>query len=91
MLRPITILPRRDQEQTWIRENPVLKWLEICVVYTEQGTKYKLGNGQTDYIHLPFVSLYAAIERGVMYVGDRVYRVKGFVDDPQKKQPGGLL
>lgn len=30
-------------------------------------TKYKLGDGKTDYLHLPYVSLSKALENGYIY------------------------
>ena len=46
-LHPLTILPRRDTEEEWEKKNPVLRQVEICVVYTRKGAKYKLGNGES--------------------------------------------
>ena len=88
LFRPLTILPRRDKEQNWIRENPILRQKEICVVYSDEGTKYKLGDGKTDYIHLPFTSIEIALEQGVMYTPNRLVRVKGFTKDYECKKEG---
>lgn len=38
----VTAYPRRDTEENWIKNNPILKKDEICVVYTDYtGTMYK--------------------------------------------------
>lgn len=41
---------------------------EIAVIYGYFLTKYKLGDGETDYLHLPYVSLSNALENGYIYV-----------------------
>lgn len=86
LFRSLTILPRRDKEQNWIRKNPTLRQKEICVVYTDEGTKYKLGDGKTNYIHLPFVSIETVLEQGVMYAPNYLVRVKGFTKDYECKK-----
>lgn len=81
MLRPLTILPRRDREEVWNRNNPVLKPYEIAVVYTSSGTKYKIGDGILDYKRLRFTTLEDVIENGVMYTPSRAIRVRGFASE----------
>lgn len=86
LFRPLTILPRRDKERNWIQKNPILRPREICVVYNNKKTKYKLGDGKTDYIHLPFASIEKILEEGVMYSPNRLVRVKGFIKDYKYKK-----
>lgn len=83
-LRPLTILPRRDTEEEWEKKNPVLKQVEICVVYTKKGAKYKLGNGESTYKELPFTTLEDVIENGVMYSSNRMARIRGFTKEWHK-------
>ena len=83
---PLTILPRRDIERNWIQKNPILRQKEICVVYNNKTTKYKLGDGKTDYIHLPFASIEKVLEEGVMYSPNHLIRVKGFTKDYECKK-----
>ena len=82
--RPLTILPKRDTEEEWERKNPVLKQIEICVVYTKEGATYKLGNGVSSYKDLPFTTLEDVIENGIMYTESRLIRVRGFTKEWKK-------
>lgn len=86
-MKPITIKPRSDTEENWIKNNPILEQNEICIVYTKSyGAAYKIGNGCSHYNHLPFVSLERVLEEGLMYVSNSnmIVRFKGFIKETEE-------
>lgn len=75
----ITVYPRHDTEENWIKGNPILKKDEICVVYTNYaGAMYKKGNGNSRYNELPFLPLEEVLEYGIMYCNGITVKVRGF-------------
>jgi hypothetical protein len=63
----LTILPRRDLEENWLIENPVLRDKEFIVSVCKGTVKYKLGDGKSNYTDLPFTTLFEAIMFGIIY------------------------
>ena len=56
----IKIKHRRDTEQNWAENNPVLLDGELIIVDSSSGLKLKIGNGISSYSQLPFYgSIYA--------------------------------
>ena len=51
------VLPKRDTEENAIKYNTILRDHELLVVDTKDGIKYKLGNGMTKFIDLPYIQL----------------------------------
>ena len=75
-------MPRRDTEEKWEENNPIPKEREICVVYTQWcGTRYKLGDGKTPYLYLPFTTLENILENGIMYTSSTNVILKGFIKE----------
>lgn len=88
-MQSLTIMPRRDTNENWIRIDPIPKDKEICVVYptsSSYSTLYKIGNGCSRYSYLPFVSLEKALEEGLIYADDKVIKLKGFVNQVEEKE-----
>ena len=54
---PLTIRPRCDTENEWIKYNPVLKYREFVVSVDKNVARYKIGDGISKYDKLQFVSL----------------------------------
>lgn len=51
----VRIKNKRDSEQNWTDENPILLNGELIIVDTENGlTKTKIGDGETPYNELPY-------------------------------------
>lgn len=46
---PLTIRPRCDTEDEWIKYNPVLKYKEFVVSVDKNGARYKIGDGEHVY------------------------------------------
>ena len=46
---PLTIRPRCDTENEWIKYNPVLKYKEFVVSVDKNGARYKIGDGISKY------------------------------------------
>lgn len=63
----LTILPRRDLEENWLTENPVLRDKEFIVSIDKGIIRYKLGDGKSAYIDLPFMDLFDALMSGSIY------------------------
>lgn len=63
----LTIFPRRDLEENWLTENPVLKDKEFIVCVSKDLVRYKLGDGVSCYKDLPFTSLFEALMFGSIY------------------------
>lgn len=63
----LTILPRRDLEENWLTENPVLRDKEFIVSIDKDTIRYKLGDGKRPYIDLPFMGLFDALMSGSIY------------------------
>jgi hypothetical protein len=63
----LTILPRRDLEENWLTENPVLRDKEFIVSVDKDTIRYKLGDGKSNYIDLPFMDLFDALTQGSIY------------------------
>lgn len=84
-MKSLIIMPRRDTEEKWEEDNPILKEREICIVYTQwRGIEYKLGDGKTHYSHLPFTTLENILENGVMYTNSTNIVFKGFIKIPEE-------
>ena len=64
---PLTIRPRCDTENEWIKYNPILKYREFVVSVDKNGARYKIGDGISKYDKLQFVSLEMAITNGIIY------------------------
>lgn len=78
-------MPRRDTEEKWEENNPIPKEREICVVYTQWcGTRYKLGDGKTPYLYLPFTTLENILENGIMYTSSTNVILKGFIKETEE-------
>lgn len=63
----LTILPRRDLEENWLAENPVLRDREFIVCVSKDLVRYKLGDGVSCYKDLPFTNLFEALMFGSIY------------------------
>jgi hypothetical protein len=64
----LSIRPRRDYEEKWLENNPVLKEKEMVVSINKDTICYKLGNGKSSYSELPFVDLFKALMLGYVYL-----------------------
>lgn len=64
------ILLKRDLEEDWIQNNPRLNKYELIVVYTEEGVKYKYGDGETHFIDLPYLKSLTDIDFFTVYCND---------------------
>ena len=86
-MQPLTILPRRDTEENWEITNPVLKKGEMCIVYSQwNGTMYKLGDGETPYSFLPFVTLEDMLENGCLFTNSYKIKLKGFIKEKRNNE-----
>lgn len=82
---PLTIRPRCDIENEWIKYNPVLKYKEFVVSIDKDGARYKIGDGISKYDKLQFVSLEMAITNGIIYCTGGLYsHVKIELINPRK-------
>lgn len=63
----LTILPRRDLEENWLTENPILRDKEFIVCVSKDLIRYKLGDGVSCYKDLPFTDLFEALMFGSIY------------------------
>lgn len=81
----LTIRPRCDTENEWIKYNPILKYREFVVSVDKNGARYKIGDGISKYDKLQFVSLEMAITNGIIYcTGGQYSHVKIELIDPRK-------
>ena len=67
-LRELTVLPRQDLEENWVKNNPILKDKEFVISIDENIIGYKLGDGEHCYSDLTFVDLFKGIMLGRVYV-----------------------
>ena len=82
---PLTIRPRCDTENEWMKYNPVLKYREFVVSVDKNGVRYKIGDGISKYDKLQFVSLEMAITNGIIYCTGGLYSyVKIELINPKK-------
>lgn len=51
------IINRRDSEQNWIKENPILLSGELGIVDSINSTDFKIGNGHSKFNELPTVTM----------------------------------
>lgn len=66
--KTMTIIPKRDTRQNWIKHNPVLNDKEYAVVYINKWlTMYKIGDGKRTFKKLPYRSLKHCVENGYIY------------------------
>lgn len=75
-INSLAILPRRDFEENWLKNNPILKEREIAVSIDKDTICYKVGDGESSYSALPFVDLFKAITLGYVYLPDKM--IAGF-------------
>lgn len=81
----LTIRPRCDTENEWIKYNPVLKDKEFVVSINKDGARYKIGDGTSEYDELQFVPLEMAITNGIIYCAGGLYsHVKIELINPKK-------
>ena len=84
---PLTIRPRCDTENEWIKCNPILKYREFVVSVDKNGARYKIGDGISKYDKLQFVSLEMAITNGIIYcTGGQYSHVKIELINPRKTE-----
>lgn len=55
-IQNVRIQLRRDSEQNWLNNNPVLLCGEVAVSFAENQTRLKIGDGVSMYSDLPFVT-----------------------------------
>ena len=64
----ITVVPRRDTNKNWCKQNPVLDDKEFVIVHIGKYLRlYKLGDGVRTYKKLPFRSWKYCLENGYFY------------------------
>ena len=79
-MKSITILPRRDLEERWLTNNPILRESEFAVSVDNGTIKYKLGDGCTPYNQLPFIDLFNSLTSGIIYTPDSTVKIR-LIDD----------
>ena len=66
-LNTLTIVFRNDTEERWVKNNPRLGEGEIVASLDGDTTRFKLGDGVSNYVDLPYTDLYTALKDGCMY------------------------